>query len=320
MPLDEASTAIVARIDETMARIGTEITDPAEARLLTATPPEALANPTPVGSVEDRTIPGLHGYEVPVRVYRPLDESADPPPVMLFCHGGGWVLGDLDGHDGICRQLSNRVGCVVLSVGYRLAPEHGFPAPLEDMYAALVWTAAHSDDLRVDRTRLIVAGDSSGGNLAAAAALLARDRNGPPIAFQLLVYPVVDHDFGRDSYVENGSGYPLSAGLMRWFWDHYADESVRLNPYATPMRAPDLANLPPAHIVSAQYDVLRDEDEAYARRLRDAGVAVSLRCYPGAFHGFFGFGARLPVARKAFDDAVRQVRAALGTRMTSART
>lgn len=311
MPLDEVSAAIVAQIDVVLSRIGTEITDAAQARQLTATPPDAVPEPLPVGSVEDRTIPGPRG-PLPVRVYRPPHELAAPLPAMVFCHGGGWVFGDLDGHDDICRRFARDIGCVVVSVDYGLAPEHPFPQPLDDVYAALCWVAEQCGPLGVDPGRLVLAGDSAGGNLAAAAALLTRDRGGPAVAFQLLVYPVLDCDFDRTSYEKNGSGYLLTSGHMRWFWDQYADSSARLDPYAAPLRAADLSGLPPAHIVTAEYDVLRDEGEEYARRLRGAGVHVSVRRYPGAFHGFLGFGALLPVAREAFGEAVARIAGALG--------
>jgi len=308
MPLDDASVAIVAEIDQVLSRIGTEVTDPVEVRRLTSTPPEALVDPTPVGSVEDRRMTGANGESIPIRVYRPLDEPSELPPVMVFCHGGGWVFGDLDGHDALCRQLANRSGCVVIAVDYRLAPEHRFPAPLEDAYAAMEWVSTHGAELRVDSARLVMAGDSAGGNLAAAATLLARDRRGPAVAFQLLVYPVLDADFTRPSYTENATGYLMTTHHMRWFWDQYADETQRRDPLAAPVRALDLTGLPPTHIVLAEYDVLRDEGLQYARQLRQADVPTSVVTYAGAFHGFFGFGALIPVARQAFDEAMAALR------------
>ncbi|WP_432168413.1 alpha/beta hydrolase [Streptomyces sp. bgisy031] len=311
MTLDATAAAIVAQIDVVMSRIGTEITDASQARALMATPPATLADPTPVGSVANRTVPGPQGRTVPVRIYRPLNEPAAPPPAMVFCHGGGWVFGDLDGHDDICRRLANRIGCVVISVDYRLAPEHPFPEPLEDVYAVLKWAAQQGDSLLVDTERLVLAGDSAGGNLAAAAALLARDQGGPHVAFQLLIYPVLDADFTRASYVENAKGYPLTAEHMRWYWDQYAIVTARAEPYAAPLQTPNLSGLPPAHVITAEYDVLRDEGENYAKRLHEAGVPVTVQRYPGAFHGFFGFGALLPIAREAFGEAVAQVRAVL---------
>lgn len=311
MPLDETSAALVAEIDKFLCRIGTEITDPAEARQLMATPAEMLENAVRVGSVEDRSIPGPHGDGLPVRVYRPIEESTQPPPVIVYLHGGGWVFGGLDDVDGVCRGLSNEVGSVVVSVDYRLAPEHPFPLPVEDAYAAVSWVADNSEELRVDAGRLIIAGDSAGGNLAAAAALMARDRGFPSIAFQLLIYPVLEADFSRDSYIQNAEGYLLTTRHMQWFWDHYADADARQDPYAAPLRAADLSGLPPTHIVIAEYDVLRDEGLAYAKRLREAGVPVAVRNYPGAFHGFFGFGALVPVARVAFDDVVAELRSTL---------
>lgn len=243
----------------------------------------------PVAAVSDRTIPGPHGA-IPVRIYTPA--GAAPFGVLVFFHGGGWVLGDLESVDGLVRALVNRAGCIVVSVDYRLAPEHPFPLPFDDAYAATSWVAENAAAFGGDPRRVAVGGDSAGGNLAAATALAARDRNGPPIVHQLLIYPVTDCDFTRPSYAELADGYFLTTAGMRWFWGHYLREAADArDPYAAPLRAPRLHGLPSATIVIAGYDPLRDEGEAYGLRLRDEGVPVEMQRYPGMLHGFLTVGA-----------------------------
>jgi acetyl esterase len=265
--------------------------------------------PEPVASVRDRGLPGPHG-EIPVRIYTP--EGSTPFPVLVFFHGGGFVLCDLDTHDGTCRSLAKGAGCVVVSVDYRLAPEHPFPAGPEDCYAALRWVAEHAGELGGDPSRIAVGGDSAGGNLTAAATLMARERGGPDLRFQLLVYPVTNCDFDTDSYRENAEGYFLTTSMMKWFWRQYLpDPSQAELPLASPLRAPDLSGLPPAHVVTAGYDPLRDEGEAYAARLREAGVAVTARRHDGMFHGFFAMTGLLDAAREAMDEACEALRKAL---------
>jgi acetyl esterase len=262
-----------------------------------------------IAAVEDRRIPGPAG-EIPVRVYRP--EGKAPFPALVYFHGGGWVIGSLETHDGSCRDLANRIGCVVVSVDYRLAPESRYPAAAEDCFAATKWVAEHARELGVDASRIGIGGDSAGGNLSAAVALMARDRRGPALRHQLLIYPVTDADFTRPSYRENAEGYLLTTKAMEWFWDHYApDRAQREEPYAAPLRAKDLAGLPPAFVITAEYDPLRDEGEAYAKRLQQAGVATTLRRYDGAIHGFFAMGLLAEVARTAVDDAAAAVKARL---------
>jgi acetyl esterase len=249
-----------------------------------------------VEEVTDREIPGPAG-PLRVRLYRPGHGTR---PVVVFFHGGGWVLCDLDSHDALCRELADRTGAVVVSVDYRLAPEHPFPAAAEDAFAATVWVAGHSGELDVDPARVAVAGDSAGGNIAASVALMARDRGGPELALQLLVYPVLAPDFDSGSYRENAAGPVISRDDMRWFWDQYvADEAARSNPYASPLLAPDVRGVAPAHVVTAQHDPLRDEGEMFADRLRGAGVAATNTRYGGMFHGFLSYGAVLPAARQA---------------------
>ena len=254
-----------------------------------------------VGNVFERNIEGRSG-SIPIRVYVP--KGSGPFPITMMFHGGGWVIGDLETVDAQSRQVCNQVGCVVVAVDYRLAPEHRFPAAAEDCYDATVWTYENAAQLDADSTRLAVAGDSAGGNLAAVVAQMARDNDGPPLVFQLLVYPVTNgHIFDTDSYRENSDGYMLTADSMHWFWDHYAESEDRSNPYASPLCASDLSNLPPALIQVAEFDPLRDEGLQYAEALRAAGVDTQTRCYEGFIHGFFSHFDSVPPTRVAMDDA-----------------
>ncbi len=261
-----------------------------------------------LAAVEDRVIPGPAG-EIPVRVYKP--ELERPLPTLVFFHGGGWVIGSLDSHDGTCRELARKVACAVVSVDYRLAPEHPYPSAAEDCYAATCWVSEHGTELGVDSSRLAIGGDSAGGNLAAVVAQMARDRGGAALAFQLLIYPVTDSDFSRASYQENAEGYLLETAAMRWFWDHYVpDPAQRREPYCAPLRAADLSGLPPALVLTAELDPLRDEGEAYGRRLAAAGVPVTVTRYAGMIHGFFGMGMLVEGARQAVAQASEALRLA----------
>lgn len=262
-------------------------------------PPDAAE---PVADVLDCTASGPAG-DVPIRVYRPAVEGL--LPVVTYFHGGGWVLGSIDSHDGTCRTLANASGAIVASVDYRLAPEHRFPAAVDDAWAATCWVADHARDIGGDG-RLAVAGDSAGGNLAAVVALSARDAGWPQLRFQLLVYPAVDARMRSASIHENGDGYFLTRSDMEWFYGHYAPDVVddwRL----APLEAEDLSGLPPALVLTAEFDPLRDEGEAYGRRLAAAGVEVTVTRYDGMIHGFFGMSATVDRAR----DAVRQAGEAL---------
>ena len=247
--------------------------------------------PVEVGSVVDRGIPGPAG-DIPVRVYTPPGATEGPLPLLLFFHGGGFVVCGLDSHDGLARELCVGAGAIVVSVDYRLAPEHKFPAGPEDCHAALAWAVDHAAELGADPARVAVAGDSAGGNLSAVVALMARDRGGPAIAHQLLIYPVCEHRFDTASYVDNAEGFFLTRDMMRWFWGHYlAKEEDGKNPLASPLLAPDLSGLPPATVITAELDPLRDEGEAYGQRLGEAGVAVASRRYDGVIHGFVSMSA-----------------------------
>jgi acetyl esterase len=260
----------------------------------------------PVHRVEDR----LAGA-VPVRIYRPSAER--PLPTMVYFHGGGWVLGSVEVYDGTVRDLANAAGCLVVSVDYRLAPEHKFPAAADDAYAATRWVAEHADEIGADPARLAVGGDSAGGNLAAAVTLMARDRGGPALAYQLLIYPVTDQAFETPSYHENAEGYGLTRAQMMWFSAHYLRTPADADdPLASPLRAPSLRGLPPALVVTAGYDPLRDEAEQYAERLRADGVDVRVERYPGLIHGFFGMTATIDSAGAAIGRAGDALRSALG--------
>lgn len=237
--------------------------------------------PEPVREVVDRTVNGPGGA-IPVRVYTPLEDRGR---AVTYLHGGGWVLGDLDTHDPVCRRLANAVGGTVVAVDYRLAPEHPYPAALDDTMAALAWTAA-----TFPGRPHVVAGDSAGASLAGGAALRARDESGPSLAAQLLIYPATDPSMAMPSIARNGEGYFLTARDMAWFYDQYLPErAARSEPVVDLLRSPDLVGLPPAVVVTAEFDPLRDEGEAYADRLRAAGVPVRHVPGPGLIHGYFAF-------------------------------
>ena len=264
-------------------------------------PPESLAR------VEERSIPGPGG-KILLRIYTP--EGRGALPVVVYFHGGGWVIGTFETHDGVCRHLAKQSQAVVVSVDYRLAPEHKFPAAAEDCYAATCWVADNAAALGADAKRLLVGGDSAGGNLAAVVSLMARDRGKPKIAFQMLIYPVTNHAYDTPSYRDNADGYLLTRDAMVWFWNHYlSGESDGANPYASPLRAASLAGLPSAMVVTAELDPLRDEGEAYAEKLRQAGVPVKLKRYDGLIHGFFSMTGVFEQAKQAVADAAAEIRA-----------
>ena len=280
------------------------------------TPEEARANQLlraravgpEVAKVEDRAIPGSDA-QVPVRVYTP--EGTGPFPVLSWFHGGGWVLGNLDTADATARYLAVEAGCVVVSVGYRLAPEAKFPVPLDDCFAATEWISQNAASISADTNKIAVGGDSAGGNLAAAVALRARDQRGPSLALQLLVYPVMARDFNTASYLQNGEGYMLTTDGMKWFWDHYLrNDADASNPYAAPAASKDLSGLPPALVITAEFDPLRDEGEAYAQRLKTAGVATTSSRYDGMLHGFFTMSAVIDKGKEAISEASSALRAA----------
>jgi acetyl esterase/lipase len=243
-------------------------------------------------------------------VYWP--ETGSGLPALVYFHGGGFVIGNLDTVDRTLRALCNASGCVIISVDYRLAPEHKFPAAVNDAVAAVKYVSEHAAEFDVDPTRIAVGGDSAGANLATVACLIARERGGPPIAFQLLVYPMVDYLDDRPSVQEFAEGHFLTRSMIRYFWNHYL---VRLDdglhPHASPMLAPSLEGMPPALVITAECDPLRDQGEAYAERLSDAGASVALMRYEGAIHVFFNLGGVIDAGREAVADAGAALRAAL---------
>ena len=262
--------------------------------------------PQAVHGVQDLDADG-----VPVRVYHP--SAATNLPIVVVFHGGGWVIGNVEQFDGIARWLANASGAIVVSVDYRLAPEHPYPAPLDDCWTAVKWVAAHAAEIGGDASRIAVAGDSAGGNLAAVCALLARDAGAPELALQVLVYPVCDADFETASYDANGQGYLLERDQMQWFFDCYT--AGQIDPadwHVSPARAETFAGVAPAVVLTAEFDPLRDEGEAYANQLRDAGVAVEYRCFEGMIHSFFGLPA-FDTAKAAMDFVVTGLRRAFGT-------
>jgi acetyl esterase len=307
MPLDPQVQAMrERRLREGTPQLYTLSIEEARAADLAAILAEA-GDPEPVGSVVRRDIPGGGGQPMPIRIYRP--EAVGALPTVVYFFGGGWTLGNLDTSDGICRTLANAAGCQVVAVGYRLAPEARFPAAVEDCYAATVWVAHHAGEIGADPARLAVAGDSAGGNLAAVVTLLARDRGGVDLVGQLLVYPVTDHLADTESMRDGTDPALFNRFSMAWYWGHYlATVDDGADPLASPLRATSLAGLPPALVITAEYDPLRDEGEQYARRLADAGVPVVLSRYDGMVHGFFAMAGTLDGGKAATAQAVDTLR------------
>jgi acetyl esterase len=262
-----------------------------------------------MAKVEDRVIAAPDGAEIPIRIYWPTDEPG-PRPVVVFFHGGGWVIGNIESHDSTCKALAHATNMVFVSVEYRLAPEFKFPIPPEDCYLATKWVADNAVTIGADPARLAIAGDSAGGNLAAVVALMARDRGGPPIKFQLLIYPCTDFDTARPSMIANAQDYFLTRDAMEWFYGHYLDEADKDHHHAAPIRA-ELAGLPPALVITAEFDPLRDEGNEYGRLLQQAGVPATVSCYDGMIHGFFSMTAIMDKARDAQAQAARALMAAL---------
>ncbi|RJK97107.1 alpha/beta hydrolase [Vallicoccus soli] len=264
--------------------------------------------PPPVPGDAVALVADVDADGVRCRLYRPREGA----PVLVHVHGGGWVVGDLESHDAVCRSLAARSGCAVLAVDYRLAPEHPWPAALEDVEAAVAWLRREGRAHGVDPGRLALTGDSAGGGLVAALALRARDAGGPTYALQVLVYPVLDARRGGASYAQEGNG-ALRPAEMAWYWDAYAPPGVdRARPDVSPSAAADLAGLPPALVLSAEHDVLRDEAEDYAARLALAGVPVAATRWLGTAHGFFRRPATMDAASAAVDQVAAAVRRALG--------
>ena len=307
MALDPKAAAIIAYMESAFPQVDTTVSGTEmRRRIAESTAQIGPVTGEQVGQVSDHLVSGPNGT-IPVRIYRP-EGVGDSAPLVMFFHGGGWVLCDLDSHDALCRAICNASRCVVVAVDYRLAPEHRFPIGVEDCYAATVAMASQSSPFGFDGQRMAVVGDSAGGNLAAAVAQMARDRNGPAIALQVLLYPVIDHSDQTASHRTVGDGCFLKSREVMYYWDQYLTHSEEGdNPYASPLRASSHRHLPPALIIVPQYDPLRDEGEAYGRVLIEAGVPTTIHRVPGMFHGFLNFLTELEAA----DEAKREIGAAL---------
>jgi acetyl esterase/lipase len=298
----DPDAAAVFRAFQEAGRPPYETVSPAEARELYLKG-RVVSNPEPpeLASVEPLTIPSPAG-SIPARIYTPtrLRKANGLAPGLVFFHGGGWVIGDLDSHDVVCRKLADEGELMVVSVDYRLAPEHKFPAAVDDAIASTKWIAEHAKQFGIDASRLMVGGDSAGGNLAAVVAISARDGNGPDIAGQVLIYPAIDFAMTHPSHREPETSILLTHSVIRWFRDHYLNGTADVHDWrASPARASTLIGLPPAYVLTAGADPLRDEGDEYARRLKEAGVAVTHRTFPGQFHGFFTMGKLLQQANVA---------------------
>ena len=307
MPLDVHAAKVLEMI-RLSGRPPYETLAPAEARQFSRNARAVLApEPPEMGAVRDIKIG--EGGAIPARLYRPLGSAPNAAlPALIYFHGGGWVIGDLDTHDVVCRQIANGSGGAVVSVDYRLAPEHKFPAAVEDAIAATAWIAAHGATLGIDTARLAVGGDSAGGNLAAVVALDARDRNGPKLFQQTLIYPATESTMSHPSHERFAEGLLLTRPTMKWFLGHYLRGAEDLADWrVSPLRATSLANLPPALVLTAGYDPLCDEGEDYAARLAAAGVPVTRVRVEGVIHGFLTMGKLIPAA----NEAVAMIAAAL---------
>lgn len=307
MPLHTQAEALLAQM-RAQGAVPFEHLTVREAREAAAELQALEGEPEPVAAVTHRYITGPTA-DLPIAVYTPAGEG--PFPALVYFHGSGWVTLNLDIVDVPLRALANRSGCVMIAVNYQKAPEHKFPVAFDDCYATVQWVAQHAAELLVDPSRIGVGGDSAGGNLAAAVALQARD-TGPLLRYQLLVYPVTDYGLDTPSYHDNAEGYLLQRDTMRWFWSHYLRTPADGNDWrASPMRAPDHSGLPPALVITAEYDPLRDEGEAYAERMREAGVHVTLHRYDGMIHGFMFMAGVLDDARLLGDEIAASTKAAL---------
>lgn len=288
----------------------------------TLTPPEAREvsrngravlqpDPPEVAELRELSARAAHG-PIPMRLYRAAGAASGPLAGLVYFHGGGWVVGDLDTHDTLCRQIANAAGCVVVSVDYRLGPEHKFPAAVDDSIAATAWVSEHAADLGIDPARLAVGGDSAGGNLAAVVSLHARDHGGPPIALQALIYPGTDMSMRHDSHRRYGEGLFLTHSMILWFVNHYLRTPADREDWrASPIMAPDLSRLPPAVVITAGFDPLVEEGEEYAQKLIAAGVPVTVRRFPGQIHGFITMSRLIPEAYAAVEEVALAIRSRL---------
>ncbi|WP_183015539.1 alpha/beta hydrolase [Achromobacter sp. UMC46] len=308
MPVDPHINAFLTRLSSTAAPLVLE-----EVRAATEVGLRALQGETEaVDAVADHEASGPAGHPLRIRSYVPAGRAQDDAlPAIVFAHGGGWFQCSLDLYDNPCRALANATQCKVFSVDYRLAPENKFPVPVEDVYAGLQWVSGNAARLGIDASRIAVCGDSAGGNLAAAVAIMARDRGGPAIAHQLLLYPVMDYAFSTQSYQAYGRNFFLTEEIMRYCWFTYLlNESDGALPYASPLRVPTTTGLPPATVLVCEFDPLRDEGEAYARRLREGGVAAQDHRLPGMVHACIHMSGLTPAARRLFELAGQAMRMA----------
>ena len=307
MPLDPQAQALLEQMKQ-MGFIFTPDLTPARGREMMA---QFLAIRPPgeaVARVEDRLIPGPAG-EIPIRIYIPHGNG--PLPILVFLHTGAWVFGNLDNQDPLCRRITNRAGCIVVSVDYRLAPENPFPAAVEDSYAATQWVATHAAEFQGDPSRLAVSGDSAGGNMAADVALMACERGGPKLVFQLMLFPATDFTLSTPSMEELADGYTVTKAEMLWIRDNYVpNEADWTHPLASPLLAPNLSGLPPALIITAEYDPLRDDGELYGKRLQEAGVLTKISRYDGMLHDFPDMLEE--PGNRAVDEIATALRAAFG--------
>ena len=312
MALDPQAQAVIDLVIKS-GRPAYNTLSPKDARqLFRETRPASTPTPPEIGAVRNLVAQGPGG-PIPLRVYRPAGVAASVAlPGLMYFHGGGWVIGDLDTHDVLCRQFTAEAGITVVNVDYRLAPEHKFPAAADDAWAATRWTVAHASELGVDAGRLAVGGDSAGGNLAAVVALQARDASAPAIKLQVLVYPVTDVAAESRSYQDFAEGYMLTRESMRWFTAHYLAAAGQANDWrVSPLRASSHAGLPPALVVTAGFDPLRDEGAAYAAKLQQAGVLVDYVCYGGMIHGFAGMGKLIETGNRAVSHIAATLRQTL---------
>jgi acetyl esterase len=308
MPLDHDAEILLEMV-RAANRPAFETVGAAAARQLFMDGRKALApDPMPIAETRDLAIPGPGG-PIPARLYR--SATTGTLPVLVFLHGGGWVVGNIESHDTVCRHIANRAGCAVVSVDYRMGPEHKFPAAVDDCFAAAAWVPNNAVELGIDPGRLAVGGDSAGGNLAAVVGLLARDAGAPRIACQVLIYPATDAAMRHESIARFAEGYVLTRSTMRWFYEQYLRTPEDGSDWrVSPLLAADLNGLPPAFVLTAGYDPLGDEGDAYAARLAAAGVPVTHRRFPGQVHGFVTNGRVIRTAETALDETAAALKAA----------